>query len=94
MGDENEIPVSAILLPDFSGMSDTEKANAPVVNLSIKDIDMSTALAKKSKARQDIVITNTGRSPLQISKLQVFHKGTALPPFSTITAMATSSSIS
>ena len=73
VGDENEIPVSAILLPDFSGMSDTEKANAPVVNLSIKDIDMSTALAKKSKARQDIVITNTGRSPLQISKLQVFH---------------------
>ena len=68
-----QIPVSAILLPDFSGMSDTEKANAPVVNLSIKDIDMSTALAKKSKARQDIVITNTGRSPLQISKLQVFH---------------------
>ena len=34
---------------------------------------MSTALAKKSKARQDIVITNTGRSPLQISKLQVFN---------------------
>ena len=28
---------------------------APVGNLSIKDIDMSTALAKKSKARQDIV---------------------------------------
>mgnify|MGYP003204254253 CR=1 FL=1 len=65
--------VSAILLPDFSGMTETEKANAPVINLSIKDIDMSTVLAKKSKARQDIIITNTGRSPLQISKLQVFH---------------------
>jgi len=73
VGDENEIPVSAILLPDFSGMTETEKANAPVINLSIKDIDMSTVLAKKSKARQDIIITNTGRSPLQISKLQVFH---------------------
>ena len=34
---------------------------------------MSAALAKKSKARQDITVTNTGRSPLQISKLQVFH---------------------
>ena len=73
VGDENEIPVSAILLPDFSGMTETEKANAPAINLSIKDIDMSTVLAKKSKARQDIIITNTGRSPLQISKLQVFH---------------------
>lgn len=73
VGEENEIPVSAILLPDFSGMTDTEKANAPVASLSSKDVDMTTILAKKSKARQDITITNTGRSPLQISKLQVFH---------------------
>ena len=73
VGEENEIPVSAILLPDFSGMTATEKANAPAVSLSTKDIDMSAVLAKKSKARQDITVTNTGRSPLQISKLQVFH---------------------
>lgn len=73
VGDENEIPVSAILLPDFSGMTDAEKANAPVVSLSAKDLDMSAILAKKMKARQDIIVTNTGRSPLQINKLQVFH---------------------
>ncbi len=73
VGDENEIPVSAILLPDFSGMTDTEKANAPAISLSAKDIDMSPVLAKKSKARRDIILTNTGRAPLQISKLQVFH---------------------
>lgn len=73
VGDENEIPVSAILLPDFSGMTGTEKANAPAIDLSASDIDMSAVLAKKSKARQDITVTNTGRSPLQISKLQVFH---------------------
>lgn len=96
VGEENEIPVSAILLPDFSGMTETEKANAPAISLSLKyanmlllqlipirvepvdslswkDVDMSAVLAKKSKARQDILLTNTGRSPLQISKLQVFH---------------------
>ena len=73
VGDENEIPVSAILLPDFSGMTEVEKANAPAINLSTKEVDMSAILAKKSKARQDITITNTGRSPLQINKLQVFH---------------------
>ena len=73
VGDENEIPVSAILLPDFSGMTEVEKANAPVISLSTKEVDMSAILAKKSKARQDITITNTGRSPLQINKLQVFH---------------------
>ncbi|TCO89266.1 uncharacterized protein DUF1573 [Bacteroides heparinolyticus] len=73
VGDENEIPVSAILVPDFSGMTETEKANAPVMRLSTKNIDLSAALAKKSKAWHDITITNGGRSPLQISKLQVFH---------------------
>lgn len=73
VGDENEIPVSAILLPDFSGMTEAEKANAPAITLSAKEVDMSAILAKKSKARQDITVTNTGRSPLQISKLQVFH---------------------
>lgn len=73
VGDENEIPVSAVLLPDFSGMTDTEKANAPVISLSTKNIDMSAVLAKKSKARQDIIVTNNGRFPLQINKLQVFH---------------------
>lgn len=73
VGEENEIPVSAVLLPDFSGMSEAEKAKAPVISLSTRDIGMSETLAKKPKARQDIIVTNTGRSPLQISKLQVFH---------------------
>lgn len=73
VGEENEIPVSAILLPDFSSMTDAEKANAPVINLSSKDMDMVPMLTKKTKARQDITITNQGRAPLQISKLQVFH---------------------
>lgn len=73
VGDENELAVSAILLPDFSGMSETEKVNAPAIRLSAKDLDMSAVLAKKSKAREDITITNVGHAPLQISKLQVFH---------------------
>ena len=44
VGDENEIPVSAILLPDFSGMTEVEKANAPVISLSTKEVDMSEIL--------------------------------------------------
>ena len=73
VGDENEIPVSVILLPDFSAMTANEKANAPAIRLTTKDVDLSAMLAKKSKAHQDITITNAGRSPLQINKLQVFH---------------------
>lgn len=71
--EETELPVSAVLLPDFSGMTDAERNNAPAITLSAKEIDMSAVLAKKSKARQDITITNSGRSPLQVSKFQVFH---------------------
>lgn len=73
MTDESEIPVSAILLPDFSDMTEAQMQNAPGIQLSATDIDLSKVLAKRKKAKQDIVVTNTGRSPLQISKLQVFH---------------------
>ena len=73
VGDENEIPVSAILLPDFSGMTEQDSLNAPAIRLSETDIDLSARLAKKNKASHDIVITNAGKAPLQISKLQVFN---------------------
>ncbi len=73
VSEENEIPVSVILLPDFSGLSERDLANAPSINLSATDIDFSEQLAKKNKASENIVVTNTGKSPLQISKLQVFN---------------------
>ena len=73
VSEENEIPVSAILLPDFSGMTEQDSLNAPAIRLSETDIDLSARLAKKHKASHDIVITNAGKAPLQISKLQVFN---------------------
>ncbi len=73
VNEENEIPVSAVLLPDFSQMSESDKINAPAIHLSETNIDYNARLAKKNKASQDIVISNTGRSPLHISKLQVFN---------------------
>lgn len=73
VGDENEIPLSAVLLPDFTGMTDADRANAPVAHLSETDLDLSALLAKKKRVKHDIQLTNNGRSPLQISKLQVFN---------------------
>ena len=73
VAEENEIPLSAILLPDFSSLSEAERTNAPAVSLSQTEIDMSAALAKKKSARQDLTLTNNGRSILKVSKLQVFH---------------------
>lgn len=73
VSEENEIPLSAVLLPDFSGLTATEKANAPVIRLSETNIDMSLQLANKQHVKHDILLTNAGHTPLQISKLQVFN---------------------
>jgi len=73
VNDENEIPVFIVLLPDFSAVTEAELASAPKISLSTTQLDMSTALATKSKARQDIMVTNLGKSTLQIGKLQVFN---------------------
>ena len=70
VGDENELPVSVVLLPD---LSEVAGAGAPSIGLSAQRIDLSAALAQKTKAHQDVVVTNEGRSPLVISKVQVFH---------------------
>ncbi|EJX06243.1 secreted protein containing DUF1573 [gut metagenome] len=85
--EDNEIPISAILLPDFSRMTAQDSLNAPAIRLSESDIDLSLALINKKKVNYDILIANAGKTPLVISKLQVFNssvsvrlKKTVLPP--------------
>lgn len=73
VSEDNEMPVSVVLLPDFSQMTAQDSLNAPVVRLSETNIDLSGPLQKKSKASYDILIANPGKSPLVISKLQVFN---------------------
>ena len=87
VSEDNEIPVSAILLPDFSRMTANDSLNAPAIRISETDIDLSVPLIKKKKASHDILIANAGKTPLVISKLQVFNssvgvslKKTVLPP--------------
>lgn len=71
--EENELPVSAVLLPDFSGLTQEEIDHAPSIRLSADKLDLSEILAHKRKAKADIMVTNTGKSALHISQLQVFH---------------------
>lgn len=87
VSEANEIPVSAVLLPDFSGMTAEDSLHAPAVRLSETNIDLSAPLAKKSKVSYDILVANAGKTPLVISKLQVFNssvgvslKKTMIPP--------------
>ena len=70
---ENEIPVSVVLLPDTKTLSAAQRFAAPKIMLSDKQLNFITQLTKKNSGAQDIRITNTGKSPLIIHKLQVFN---------------------
>ncbi len=72
VGAENEIPVSAVLLPDFSKVSAQQRANPPVIELSSTEISM-LPLAADEKRAHTVVIRNAGRSNLEIQDLQVFN---------------------
>ncbi|MCD7898500.1 MAG: DUF1573 domain-containing protein [Bacteroides sp.] len=73
VSDESEIPVSAILLPNFAGMSRMQQRNAPIIQLSETELDLRRELLRKDKVTKTLTIQNKGRSKLEISKLQVFN---------------------
>ncbi len=71
---DKEISVSAVLLPPAVAKDAPSRLNAPKLSLSTEELDM-TALAKKSKVRDEVEIRNDGRSVLEISKIQMFTTG-------------------
>ena len=71
VGEENEIPVSVALLPDFSQMTDWQKNNPPVISVSSDELEFLN-LRPNQKKSQTVVITNTGKSDLVIQDMQVF----------------------
>ena len=72
VGEENAIPVSAVLLPDFSRLSQQELKNPPVVELSSTELTYP-ALGEKEKKAQTVVVKNVGKRDLEITELQVFN---------------------
>ena len=72
VGAENEIPVSAVLLPDFSHVSTQQRLNPPVIELSSTEISM-LPLGVDEKRAHTIIVRNAGGSDLEIQDLQVFN---------------------
>ena len=74
---DKEISVSAVLLPDFDNMSETQLANAPAIKLSATDVDMGDFGGKTAKTAktETVIIENTGRSVLDIRSMQMFTTG-------------------
>lgn len=72
VGEDNAIPVSAVLLPDFSNLTQQERLNPPAVEVSSFELTMQP-LAETEKKSQTVVVKNVGKSNLEITDLQVFN---------------------
>lgn len=70
---DNEISVSAVLLPGFVGMTGSQKQYAAKLALSSDKLVLD--FKEKDKAKGEITITNNGRTTLKISSLQMFTGG-------------------
>ena len=71
---DKEITVSAVLLPGFRNMSETQKLNAPSLKLSATELNLGE-FGDKQERSGTITITNTGKSRLYISSMQMFTSG-------------------
>ena len=80
MGDKvsttNEIGVSAVLLPDFSNLTEQDVQMAPRFAISENQIPMGEAAPAGTRKPNvyDVKISNEGATPLQIKQVQVFSK--------------------
>lgn len=71
---EKEIVVSAVLLPGFENMTPTKKALAPKIEMSATNLNLGSFNGKK-KLKGEILITNKGKSELDIRSMQMFTMG-------------------
>ncbi len=71
---EKEIVVSAVLLPGFDNMTPAKKALAPKMEMSTTDLNLGSFNGKK-KLKGEILITNKGKSELDIRSMQMLTMG-------------------
>lgn len=74
---DKEIPVNIILIPDFEQQSGARAADAPRLKLSKGSIDFGS-FGGKNKKRDEITITNEGRTTLTIRSIQMLTAGLEL----------------
>ncbi len=77
IGEANEILVSAVLLPDFSQLTEADQVQAPRLELSEHNLDMGS-LGDKPKKTAVLTLHNAGRRPLHVHQVQVFNKAVSV----------------
>lgn len=71
---DHAIDVVTVLLPDMKQFEKANKGLAPQLQMSTNDLDF-TDFGGKSKKSGSVTLTNTGRSALRITSLQLFTTG-------------------
>ena len=77
VSEANEIYVNAVLLPDFSHLTEEQKANAPELHVDTNEVNLGQT-GQREKMSQTIVLQNTGKSPLRFKQVQVFSKAVSV----------------
>ena len=77
VSETNEIFVNAVLLPDFSRLTEQQKNNPPELQIETNEIDLGQ-MGMKEKLSQTIVLRNVGKSPLRFRQVQVFSKAVSV----------------
>ncbi len=74
---DNELPISVVLLPDLKSFEGSNKQYAPKMSLSTESLELGNIKGKTHRKAQ-LILTNTGRTTLKISSVQMFTKGLQL----------------
>ncbi len=72
VGKDNEVSVSAVLVPSYDSTSVVQRELAPQLELPSTTIEMPP-FGNKKRVKGKMLITNSGKSSLEISNLQVFN---------------------
>lgn len=70
ISDDTEIPVSIVLLPDMTAFEGQNKEQAPALQLSAETLNLDPRHKNGT-----IILTNTGKSVLKVTSLQMFTGG-------------------
>ena len=73
VSEDKEIMVSTVLLPPEPRLDEASLYRSPRIQISSTTVDLSNIKGSKKKA--EIVITNKGKSPLEIRSMQLFTPG-------------------
>lgn len=71
---DKEISVSAVLLPGFDKLTETQRLNAPKLKISASELNLGT-FKDNDKLKGVVEIENIGKSRLDIRRLQMFTTG-------------------